>query len=417
MAHIPQVISGLAILLALIAPQVPQRSPVIQSVDLFVSQPPVTFNQEGRVQLVYELQVTNFLPVEISLTAVQIKSDGRTLAEYKDAELHRRVVRPGLRHDHATPHVVGPGMRAAVNFWIALAAGTAVPTSVTHVVEMDALRSTGPVRISVVGGASSVSTRLRASSGEASLTAAVLDPPLRGGPWIAIYDPLLRGGHRTAIYTVEGRARIPGRFAIDFITLPPGGALVRNSAARPDHSNGFGSDILAVADGTVAAALDDTPDDTPSPVAPEIASGNYVAIDIGGGRVAFYEHLQRGSVAVKSGQRVRRGQVIAKLGSSGSTSIGPHLHFHVADRNSLLGAEGLPFVFREFAHLGAYASIDALIKGETPQTVPERRSVLERPAPNAVVRFVLRLNDASSESPRSRQTVNRRAVEARSRSR
>jgi len=407
MAHIPQVISGLAILIALIAPQVPQRSPVIQSVDLFVSQPPVTFNQEGRVQLVYELQVTNFLPVEISLTAVQIKSDGRTLAEYKDAELHRRIVRPGLRHDHATPHVVGPGMRAAVNFWIALAAGTAVPASVTHVVEMDALRPTGPVRISVDGGASAVSMQ----------RAAVLDSPLRGGPWIAIYDPLLRGGHRTAIYTVAGRARIPGRFAIDFITLPPGGALVRNPAVRPDHSNGFGSDVLAVADGTVAAALDDTPDETPSPVAPEIASGNSVALDIGGGRFAFYEHLQRGSVAVKSGERVRRGQVIAKLGSSGSTSIGPHLHFHVADRNSLLGAEGLPFVFREFAHLGAYASIDALIRGETPQTVPERRSVLERPAANAVVRFALRLNDASSESPRSRQTVNRRAVEARSRSR
>jgi len=32
--------------------------------------------------------------------------------------------------------------------------------------------------------------------------AAVLDPPLRGGPWVAIYAPLLKGGHRTAIYTV-----------------------------------------------------------------------------------------------------------------------------------------------------------------------------------------------------------------------
>ena len=38
-----------------------------------------------------------------------------------------------------------------------------------------------------------------------------------------------------------------------------------------------------------------------------------------------------------TGQRVRRGDVIAKLGSSGSTSIGPHLHFHVADANSDAG--------------------------------------------------------------------------------
>jgi murein DD-endopeptidase MepM/ murein hydrolase activator NlpD len=212
-----------------------------------------------------------------------------------------------------------------------------------------------------------------------SQAVATLGPPLGGGPWVAIYDPLLKGGHRTAIYTVDGRARIPGRFAIDFIALPPA------------NRNGFGSDVLAVADGTVVAALDDTPDDTPKPVPLEIASGNYVAIDLGDGRFAFYEHLQRGSVSVKTGERVSRGQVIARLGSSGSTSIGPHLHFHVADAKSLLAAEGVPFVFRQFAHLGGFASIDALVngaKGEKPSlTADERRIELERPAPNSVVRF------------------------------
>ena len=89
--------------------------------------------------------------------------------------------------------------------------------------------------------------------------------------------------------------------------------------------------MLAVADGTIVAAVDDTSDRTPQPVPPESASGNYVALDVGGGRFAFYEHLQQGSIVVKPGQRVSRGDVIAKLGSSGSTSIGPHLHFHVAD--------------------------------------------------------------------------------------
>jgi hypothetical protein len=37
-----------------------------------------------------------------------------------------------------------------------------------------------------------------------------------------------------------------------------------------------------------------------------------------------------------------------------------------ADANSLLGAEGLPDVFRQFAHLGRYASLDALVNGLTP---------------------------------------------------
>src|SRR3546814_3208759 len=72
------------------------------------------------------------------------------------------------------------------------------------------------------------------------------------------------------------------------------------------------------------------------------ATGNYVALDLGDGRHAFYEHLKPGSIRVVPGQRVRRGEVIAELGFTGD-STGPHLHFHVADAPSPLGAEGLPF--------------------------------------------------------------------------
>ena len=368
----------ISLLLAGAAQQPTPRTPVIQSVDLLVPFAPVTFAQDNGIQLVYELHITNFLSVDVSLNAVQVKASGRTLAEYKDSDLKQRLARPGHRNDHATPQIVGPGARAVVNFWMAVPAGASRPASLTHVVDLDVLRPAGSVRTTVEGGPSAVSSQ----------PAATLDPPLRGGPWVAIYDPLLKGGHRTAIYTVGGRARIPGRFAIDFIALPPGGVLVRAPVSRPANWNGFGSEVLAVADGTIVAAVDDTPDETPTPVALENASGNYVTIDIGGGRFVFYEHLQHGSVVVKTGQRVRGGEVIAKLGSSGSTSIGPHLHFHVADANSLLAAEGLPFVFNRFAHLGEYASIDALINGEKPAlAAADRPAVLERPAPNTIVRF------------------------------
>jgi murein DD-endopeptidase MepM/ murein hydrolase activator NlpD len=45
---------------------------------------------------------------------------------------------------------------------------------------------------------------------------------------------------------------------------------------------------------------------------------------------------------VKVGERVKQGQVMALVGNSGN-STEPHLHFHVADANSPLGAEGLPY--------------------------------------------------------------------------
>ena len=357
-----------------------QRTPIVQSVDLLVQTPPVTFREAGGTRLVHELHVTNFLSVDVSLTRVRVTADpgGRLLADYQGEHLQRTIVRPGLGREHQTPHVIGPGMRAVLNFWIALPDDGPAPAAVSHAVDVDVLRPSGTIHTVAESGRTPVLKQ----------PAVVLDPPLRGGPWVALYDPALKGGHRTAIYTVDGRARIPGRFAIDWITLPPGGAMTA-SEPRPADWNGFGSDVLAVADGVVAAAVDDVADQTPPPVPLEIASGNYVAIDLGGGRFAFYEHLKRGSVAVKAGQRVTRGQVIARLGGSGSTSIGPHLHFHVADANSTLGAEGLPFVFRRFDHLGAFASIDALVKGEkwSPAAEGGPPRTLEHPSANSVVRF------------------------------
>jgi murein DD-endopeptidase MepM/ murein hydrolase activator NlpD len=72
---------------------------------------------------------------------------------------------------------------------------------------------------------------------------------------------------------------------------------------------------------------------------------------LGGGRYGFYAHLQRGSVLVKPGDKVTAGQLMAKLGNSGNSS-GPHLHFHVMNGPSVLGSEGLPYVFTTFQTAG-----------------------------------------------------------------
>ena len=117
-----------------------------------------------------------------------------------------------------------------------------------------------------------------------------------------------------------------------------------------DH--GYGAEVLAVADATVVGLADRFPEPT-TPITLDSAAGNYVTLDLGAGRFAFYEHLRPGSIRVRLGEPVRSGQGIASLGASGSVSSGPHLHFHVGDANSPLGAEGF-LRLQAFQALGAF---------------------------------------------------------------
>ena len=58
------------------------RPAIVQSVDVSVLFAPVTFTQEGRTQLVYELHLANFQAADVVLTALRIEGTGAVLAEY-----------------------------------------------------------------------------------------------------------------------------------------------------------------------------------------------------------------------------------------------------------------------------------------------------------------------------------------------
>lgn len=82
-----------------------------------------------------------------------------------------------------------------------------------------------------------------------------------------------------------------------------------------DIGAAYGADIVAAADGTVIFAGYSN------------SAGNYVTISHGGGLYTTYMHCS--SLCVSKGQSVSRGQVIAKVGSTG-ISTGNHLHFGVS---------------------------------------------------------------------------------------
>jgi murein DD-endopeptidase len=352
-----------------------------ESFDLSVPMAPTPVAIDGQARLFYELHLANFARRALDPVRIDVRdaASGTTLATFEGDALERRLDRSGLQWKAQAGASIEPGRRGIAFFELALPADATVPQALMHRVHY---RASGTDGIAQVDGA--VVTVVRDA-------ATVLGPPLRGGPWIAIHDASWERGHRRVVYAVDGKARTPGRFAVDWVKLDARGRKTDRGGGRVADAYSHGEDVLAVADGIVASVRDDLPErarlDEPSDHALDTGSGNTLALDLGYGRFAFYGHLRPGSARVAPGQRVRKGQKIAEVGFTGSASD-PQLHFNLADAPSALGAEGLPFAIDRFRALGAYARIgDVGTVPWAPRAEGADIRMRELPAGNGVVMF------------------------------
>jgi murein DD-endopeptidase MepM/ murein hydrolase activator NlpD len=200
-----------------------------------------------------------------------------------------------------------------------------------------------------------------------------VQPPLKGAGWVAVNgccDAIT--SHRGAVMSINGRVRIPERFAIDWVQLAPDGRLFHGDGTKLDSYAYYGVPVRAVADGVVVNLFDGADEQIPTKPATGITAenvgGNMVVVDIGNGVFAFYAHLQRGSLKVKLGDRVQTGQTIGLLGNTGNSSA-PHLHFHLMDGPSPLNANGLPFELAHFRGRGALSPSDDIFDKGTPAAI------------------------------------------------
>ncbi len=324
--------------------------------------------------LIYEIHATNLEAKPLTWLSVEIldANSGATLSTVRDSALARALARPGAGAlAIAARSTIAAGMRGVLYLSVPVTKG-AVPAAVRH-----------RLTFSDSAGTRTLNTGATPVSGEV----AVIGPPLRGGPWLAANGPGNTSGHRRTVITLNGAPGIAQRFAIDYVLVDSQFRTHTGDSTDNSRYYAHGVDVLAVDAGTVVAVKDGLPENVPGvnsravPITLETVGGNHIIIDIGHGRYAFYAHVLPGSPRVKVGDRVKRGDVIAKLGNTGN-STEPHLHFHLGDANSPLGSEGIPYVHETLEFDGKCAGFGDKCEWTKPST---SRRVM--PFENDIVRF------------------------------
>jgi hypothetical protein len=170
--------------------------------------------------------------------------------------------------------------------------------------------------------------------------------PFRG-KGIILQGGATNGGHRNR----------SGAFAIDAMGLTDAWSVeIPGDGKKNTDYPGWGRPLIAPADGTIARARNDRPD---QPVGDQSDQnyyadefkklgggdpGNHLVIDHGNGEFSMIAHFMAGSMLVKMGDRVAQGQVLGKLGHSGDTSA-PHVHYQLQAGQDWENADGLPMKF------------------------------------------------------------------------
>ncbi|MES2898742.1 MAG: M23 family metallopeptidase [Pseudomonadota bacterium] len=285
----------------------------------------------ARKYLIYELHLQNHAVQALNLNAIEISADGTTVARLEQEALEA-VLRHVGAEQAADPRRLEGGRAAVAFLCLAFEQSATLPRALRHHVMTNAARVDGPLVV----------------VDRAPLP--LLGRPLTGADWHPQNGPHLGSHHRSGLLVEEGVASISRRYAIDWRKMR-NGALFEGDARDVRSYHTYGQNVLAVADAVVVAVRDGYPDNIPRteagfetavPVTRDSIAGNMVLLDLGNGRFASYSHLQPGSVQAKAGQRVKRGQVLGRIGNSGD-SRWPHLHFQLTSVPSVLAGEGLPF--------------------------------------------------------------------------
>lgn len=136
------------------------------------------------------------------------------------------------------------------------------------------------------------------------------------------------------------------RYAIDWNVTDQIGKSYNGEGKSDSDFFAWGKEVLSPADGIVTDAIDGVRDNDPFSANEHEALGNAIVIKIAENEYVVLSHLQRGSVSLKVGDKISRGQVIAKCGNSGNC-VEPRLQMHLQNTPVMQDAYAIPMFFDE----------------------------------------------------------------------
>ncbi len=313
------------------------------------------FASDGQIHLVYEILITNRSNNTIRFDLFEVLDDanqGHVLFSAQNAAISNLMT---LISGGQDVHELQSNQTGIIYVDVPLNADSQVPDILVH--RIVARNPDSPHNSDDVLGA-----RIQVHS---DINPPTLSPPALGDDWVSAEACCKRSHHRRGIPSFNGAIYLSQRFAIDFIQMV-NGEIFKGDPAILSNWHVYGVELLAVADGVVTSVVNDQPDITPFQPNPnrltkQTAAGNHVVVDLGNGLSYVFGHMQTGSVRVKEGDRVTKGQVLGLVGNSGNTDA-PHLHVHVMTGPDIFQGRGIPYEFDNFTVTGSFPSIDDFIR-------------------------------------------------------
>ena len=176
------------------------------------------------------------------------------------------------------------------------------------------------------------------------------------GEWFVFWG----GDTKEQNYHVISRAQ---KNAFDIVMVDKNNRSFKTNGRTNEDYYAFGQSLIAPCDAEVVSVVEGVKDNIPGEMNPAQVTGNSVVLKTAANEYILFAHFKLNSIKVKTGDSVKKGQLLGLCGNSGNSSE-PHLHFHIQDKENMQASTGIKCYFERILVNGAEKKDYSPVRGE-----------------------------------------------------